>query len=224
MVGVICTNDILLHPVVTVRAFGWRVFFRAVFRGPGDTFLSLLQRDGFFTATSSKEPELIERCVWLELQSAAIYRSLAERFSVPSSLREFLDELAEEEQEHADLLRVCKAFACKGRFVSNRFSPWHDYVPLLEQQMQQAVASLDQIKSMDDVVQLILQIEGSEINHVFLGIVRATDSPFVKKLGPFRRAVKHHINYICKRISRLTPSAALACRDLRAKFQGFRLS
>ena len=46
MIGAICTNDILFHPFVTIRAFGWRVFFRAVFEGQGDTFLSLLQREG----------------------------------------------------------------------------------------------------------------------------------------------------------------------------------
>jgi len=216
MVGVICTKDILLHPIVTVRAFGWRLFFRAVFKGEGDTFLSLLQREGFFEA---KEPELIERCVRLELQAAAIYCSLAERFSALSPLRDFLDELADEEQEHADLLGVCKAFACKGRFAEDRFAPWQDYVPLLEQQMQQAVASLDEIKSLNEVVRLIRKIEGSEINSVLMGVIKATDSPFVKNLGPFRRAVKHHINYICKQISKLTPSAALACKELRAKLQ-----
>jgi hypothetical protein len=221
MVGVICTNDILLHPIVTIRAFGWRVFFRAVFEGRGDTFLSLLQREGFFAAPPApKEPELIERCVWLELQSAAIYHTLAERFSSLVPLREFLDELADEEQEHADLLRVCKFFASQGRFVADRFAPWHDYVPLLEQQMQQTVASLDEIQSLDDVVQLILRIETSEINPVFLGVIEATDSPFVRNLGPFRRAVSHHISYICERISALTPSAALACRKLHDKFQG----
>jgi len=219
MIGVICTNDVLLHPIVTIRAFGWRLYFRAVFQGRGDTFLSLLQREGFFAPTTSNEPELIQRCVRLELQSEAIYCSLAERFSNLSPLRDFLDELADEEREHADLLKVCKAFACKGRFVQDRFAPWHDYVPLLEQQMQQAVAALDEIKSLDDVVRLILQIEGSEINRVFLGIVQATDSPFVKNLGPFRRAVKHHIGYICKSISRLTPSAAAACRELRVKMK-----
>ena len=47
MIGAICTNDILFHPFVTIRAFGWRVFFRAVFEGQGGTFLSLLQREGF---------------------------------------------------------------------------------------------------------------------------------------------------------------------------------
>ncbi len=221
MVGVICKQDILLHPIVTIQAFGWRVFFRAVFEGQGDTFLSLLQREGFFvTPPAPKEPELIERCVWLELQSAAIYRSLAERFADSGPLREFLKELADEEQEHADLLRVCNFFARHGRFVQDRFAPWHDYVPLLEQQMQQTVASLDDIRSMDDVARLILQIETSEINPVFLGVIEATESPFVKNLGPFRRAVSHHVSYICERISTLMPSAALACRKLHDKFQG----
>lgn len=221
MIGAICTNDILFHPFVTIRAFGWRVFFRAVFEGQGDTFLSLLQREGFFAAPpASKEPELIERCVWLELQSAAIYRSLAERFAALSPLREFLDELADEEQEHADLLRVCKTFASQGRFVRDRFSPWYDYVPLLEQQMQRIVASLDKIGYIDDVVRLILTIETSEINPVFMGVIRATDSPFVKNLGPFRRAVRQHIDHICKKISALTPAAMLACRELRSKLQG----
>jgi hypothetical protein len=40
---------------VTIRAFGWRVFFRAVFEHQGNNFLALLQRDGFFEATTSKE-------------------------------------------------------------------------------------------------------------------------------------------------------------------------
>jgi hypothetical protein len=217
MVGAICNQDILFHPFVTIRAFGWRVFFRAVFGGQGDTFLSLLQRDGFLTAAKPKEPELIERCARLELQSAAIYRSLAERFAKSRPWHEFLQELADEEQEHADLLRVCQFFAAQGRFVQDRFRPWHDYVPLLERQMQQTVASLDKLKSLDDVVRLILQIETSEINPVFMGVVDATDSPFVRNLGPFRRAVKQHIGYICKKISKLTPSAASACRELRKK-------
>ena len=222
MIGAICNQDVLFHPFVTIRAFGWRVFFRAVFQGHGDTFLSLLQREGFFAAPQPpQEPEIIERCcIRLELQSAAIYHSLADYFASLKPLREFLNELADEEQEHADLLRVCKFFASQGRFVADRFSPWHDYVPLLEQQMQQAVASLDEIQSVDDLVGLILRIETSEINSVFMGVVEATDSPFVRNLGPFRRAVRRHIGYICKRISALTPSAAAACRRLHDKLQG----
>ena len=47
MIEAICTNDVLFHPFVTIRAFGWRVFFRAVFEHQGNNFLALLQRDGF---------------------------------------------------------------------------------------------------------------------------------------------------------------------------------
>ena len=98
MIGAICTRDILLHPIVTVRAFGWRVYFRAVFQGQGETFLSLLQREGFFAAPPApKEPELIERCIRLELQAAAIYHSLTDLFSSLMPFRNFLNELADEE-------------------------------------------------------------------------------------------------------------------------------
>ncbi len=70
---------------------------------------------------------------------------------------------------------------------------------------------------MDDVVRLILQVEGSEVDRVFAGVIEATDSPFVQNLGPFRRAVRRHVDYICERISALTPAAASACRALRGK-------
>ena len=53
-----------------------------------------------------------------------------------------------------------------------------------------------------------------------MGVVEATDSSFVRNLGPFRRATKGHINYICKEISKWSPSAAGACRSLHEKFQG----
>ena len=125
--------------------------------------------------------------------------------------------LPTKKQEHADLLWVCKIVASKGRFADDRFRPWHDYVPLLEQQMQQAVASLDEIGCIDDVVRLILTIETSEINPVFMGVVEATDSPFVRKLGPFRRAVAAHRLHLRETL-RIIPSAAAACRELHDKF------
>ena len=48
MVGVIKTWNILAHPVVTIRCFGWRVFFKAAVSWQGGTFLSLLQEAGCF--------------------------------------------------------------------------------------------------------------------------------------------------------------------------------
>jgi hypothetical protein len=218
VIGAICTQDILFHPFVTIQAFGWRVFFRSLFSGRETTFLSLLQQERVFEAPSSKEPELIERCVWLELEGAAIYHSLADRFADSVPLRDFFNHLADEEQEHADLLRVCKSFACKGRFSSQRFSPWYDYVPLLEKQMEEIANSLDKIQSADEAMRLVVRIEGSEINSVFLGVIQATDSPFVRQLGPFQKAVRHHIDGICDMIPEVVPSSAQGANELRAKF------
>ena len=48
MLGAIRSRDILSHPVITVRSFGWRIFFRAVFSGRNRTFLSTLYKAGFF--------------------------------------------------------------------------------------------------------------------------------------------------------------------------------
>ena len=220
MVGAIRTRDILNHPIVTIRAFGWRVFFRAIFLGVSHTFRSLLHRDvSSADPPASKELVLIERCVWLELQLAVIYPALAERSTKFRPLAKFLNQLAHDEEEHADLLRVCKFFACKGQFVQGRLGMWHDHVSLLTQTMQRTSASLRKIGSVNEITRLILEMEGSEINQVFMGVIEATDSPFVRKLEPFRRAVKQHINYICKTISKLTPSAASACKELRAKFR-----
>ena len=122
--GSICTNDILLHPHRDHSDLWVAGLLSGRFRESGRHILVLASKRWVLRCPASVErTQLIERCVWLELQSAAIYRSLAERFSFSSPLCEFLDELADQEQEHADLLRVCKSFACRGRFVSRSFQP-----------------------------------------------------------------------------------------------------
>jgi hypothetical protein len=203
---------------VTIQTFGWRVYFRAVLQGQGKTFLSLLDQAGSFVVADSSEADLIKRCIGLELQARLIYESLAERFETSPPLVEFLSALAVDEQCHADLLRVCHKVALQGRFHAYRFSPWHDYLPLLERQMYDLATSLDSIADRESVARLVLQIESSEINSVFCGIIKATDSPFVKKLKPFRKAVRTHIEYICRAIPLLAPGGMLASRELRAKY------
>ncbi len=42
MVGAIVKWDIMAHPAVTIRCFGWQIFLRALLAGPNTTFLSLL--------------------------------------------------------------------------------------------------------------------------------------------------------------------------------------
>ena len=71
-------------------------------------------------------------------------------------------------------------------------------------------------------MQLVVQIESSEINPVFDAAVAATDSAFVKKLRPFQEAMEAHMTYIVDRIPELSPELLPVCRELRAKFPGVR--
>ncbi|MBN2476374.1 MAG: hypothetical protein JXB62_17305 [Pirellulales bacterium] len=219
MVGAITTWDVLLHPVATVQCFGWRIFFRAVFPLQRTTFLSLLQNADFFVAAAAKSPVILGRCIGLELRAKRIYAAFAKALAddpvETGSASRFFHTLAEQEQEHADLLAVCRAVAIRGGWKADYLSPWQDCVDRLEQQMEQAEASVASIGSVEDALRLVIRIESSEINQTFQAVLAAADSPLVKRLGAFRGAMETHTAYICRRIPELAPHLTLACRELR---------
>ena len=121
MLGVITSRDVLLHPIATIRCFGWGIFFRAVSPWHEKTFLALLRDADFFGAASSQIPELLRRCVELELRAKRIYAALAEGFVNLGSIGRFFETLALEEQDHADLLELCRAAAIRGGWKANYF-------------------------------------------------------------------------------------------------------
>jgi hypothetical protein len=217
MVGVITSLDILAHPISTIRCFGWRVFFNAVDPSQDRTFLSLLQDAGYFGATASKVPTILERCIALELRAKVIYHALAKAFSDHGLVGPFFAGLAEQEQFHADLLEMCRAAAQRSGWKANLFNPWQHYLPRLEQQMDDAEAAVPEINSVDVALQFVLQIEFSEINEVFPAALAATDAAFVKRLKPFREAMEAHMSYIAERTPELSPQLFMACRELRAR-------
>ncbi len=217
MVGVVTSWDILLHPRATIQCFGWRIFFRAVFPWHKKTFLSMLGKAGFFGATTTKEPALLRQCIGVELQIKRIYIALAEAFANMGEVGHFFAVLAQQEQDHADLLKLCRAAVIHGGWKARYFHPWHDYVPRLEQQMKELEASLYSIGSVDDALRLVIQIESSEINLVFEAILAATDSAFVKRVKAFRNAIDMHLALVCQQISESAPQLMLDCRELRAK-------
>ena len=88
---------------------------------------------------------------------------------------------------------------------ANRFNPWQDYLPCLEQQMEAAEAAVYEISSVEAALQLVVQIESSEINQVFDAALAATDAAFVKKLKPFREAMEAHMSYLMERLPQLSP-------------------
>jgi rubrerythrin len=215
MVGVITSWDIFAHPISTIRCFGWGVFFRAVAPWHEKTFLSLLQDAGYFGAATSKVSTILERCIALEQQSKRIYESLATAFSVQ---KQFFNDLALQEQYHADLLKVCEAASLRSGWKVNIFNPWPEYLPRLEQMMDEAEAAVRQIDTIEAALQLVIQIESSEINNIFSAALAATNAAFVNRLKPFREAMEAHMAYIAERLPELSPQLIFACRELRAKF------
>jgi hypothetical protein len=218
MVGVVTSWDVLGHPVATIRCFGWRVFFKAVAPWRGRTFLSLLQDAGYFRAAASKLLTILERCIALEMRAKEIYKALAKAFSDQGLVGPFFAGLVEQEQYHADLLELARAAALRGGWKANLFNPWQDYLPRLEQQMDAAEAAVSGIDSVDAALQLVIEIESSEINQVFHAALAATDAAFVKRLKPFREAMEAHMSYLVERLPELSPRMILATRELRARF------
>ncbi|MGW8257377.1 MAG: hypothetical protein ACWGMZ_07835, partial [Thermoguttaceae bacterium] len=91
---------------------------------------------------------------------------------------------------------------------------WHDSLGELENEMATAEAAVYNITSVDEALQLVLQLETSEINPIFDSILRAADSVFVNKSRKFRRAIEEHIVYIGERMPQLCPAMTSAAQNL----------
>ncbi len=217
MDGAICKRELLSHPFVTIHCFGWAAFFRAVSAGPNQTFLSLLSKVGLFENPIKPVPEFIGWCIDLERRAMTIYDSLSWRYSPNELVREFFEHLAHQEQDHAELLELCRAAAGRGLWRETCFDRWRETVGETERRLKKAEAILDQRHSLADALRLVIEVESSQINRLFVGVVAATDPRLASKLQAFRNSVKDHLGYICERIPALDPSFSEACRAICAE-------
>jgi rubrerythrin len=215
MVGAIRRLEILSHPLVTIECFGWAVFFRAVFSGRDQTFVSLLNQVGAFRQSRVPVPEFIGRCIALERRAMQIYRSLAFRYARAELAREFFYHLAEQEDTHAELLELCQAAASRGRWKEQGVEAWRQAVPGTERLLGEAEAMLDCHDSLPEFLRLVIRMESSQINGLFAEIVRATDPRLAKVFGAFRNAVRDHLGYIQERIPVLEPDLKSECDQLQ---------
>jgi rubrerythrin len=220
MFGVIRRRDIIAHPFVTVDCFGWRFFIRVLVTGRRKTFLSLLAGSGVLRPARVEVPELLGRCVDLESRARRIYQWLAERFAEREPVRQFFRALAHQEQEHYELLELCRQLAGRHGWLEEVFAPWRAAVPHLERQMDGLEASLEGLESLADALRMVIRLEGSEIDQIYHAAVTATNSEFVRALGVFRNAQAQHITYICDRIPKFEPDLAGECEKLRAARSG----
>lgn len=217
MIGVICRRDILAHPIVTIQCFGWRVFFRAIAADHHQTFLSLLADSGALRPRKARVPGLVDRCIQLERRAQRIYQRLAGRFVGHQAVCRFLDTLARQEQDHAEMLELCREAARRSVWREECFSPWREVIPQLECRMDDVEASLDSLDDVPGTLRLVLEIEGSEVNRVFEGVVEASGSRFVRKVRAFHSAVAEHIAYICAEIPQLEPELHADCHELAGR-------
>jgi hypothetical protein len=214
VVGAICKRDVLAHPIATIRCFGWRVFVRTVVARRDRTFLSILTESGQFRSPGELTPGIPQRCVGLELAAKRIYQSLAARFVSLRTVEEFFETLARQEEQHAQLLELCHISAGRTRMEGCGLDAWEERLLGVERQMREAEAKLRAVRSTRDAFCLAIEIESSEINRVFAGVVAASDSEFVRKSQAFRSAGREHLVYIGRTIAAFEPEFAAACERM----------
>jgi len=217
MVGIIRKRDILSHPLVTIRCFGWRVFFNSLFAGGNQTFLTLLRKSGVFDGKTAAAPKLVDASIQLELRAKRLYQLLTRRFAQAAMVRDFFATLSRQEQEHADLLKLCRTATGQEQWLELHLQPYAGNIPRLEEAMQEAESGLERIRTVSDALRLAIQLESSELNDAFRCIVAASDSRFVKSLGAFQAATDKHIQYICRTIPRMAPDLKESCQTLCGK-------
>ena len=219
MKGVICKRHVLAHPVTTIQSFGWTVFFRALAAGSDRTFLSLVAPTLHRAQIPAGLSTFIERCVALEVRAGEIYRRLARRYDASPPLARFFDTLADQEQGHAELLEICRGLAGDSSWREEDVARWRDVIPVLEKRMSGVEEGLDRLIDTTDVLHLVIEIEGSEINQLFRGVMEATGNEFVRTFSAFRSAEKEHLDYICREIPRLESDLTEACAELCTEAQ-----
>jgi hypothetical protein len=215
MLGVIRKRDVVLNPVATIQSFGWRVFFRALTAGPGETFLSLVV-EAEALDQGRRAPEVLDRAIALELRAMRVYEALAAQFAGEPDARRLFATLALQERQHAELLRVCRLAARRAPLDARSVARHAVALPALEAAMDGAESFRRSDAGLHEALRLVLALESSEVNHVFEGLVAASSSEFVRALGAFHTATDAHLRFIRRAIPRLDPALEAECEKALA--------
>jgi rubrerythrin len=218
MQGAIRKRDILAHPVTTVQCFGWEVVVRVLFAGRDETFLNIAAGNMHAPAATAELPEFIMRGRALERRAMQVYRSLAQVFVGTAPVQELFLELAYQEECHAELLELCHMAGGRG-CTSEQFRPWRGVVEQLEERMESLERRAQRIMDVTEALQLVLELESSEIDDVFTAIVETSGSKFAQTIKTFRSAVQDHVALVCRTVPALAPELTERCDALRQKHQ-----
>lgn len=214
MLGAICKRDILAHPVVTVRCFGWVVFVRAVCAGANTTFLSLLAESPAMRPPRPSGESVLDECIALERRIGAIYAGLAERLAGEPAVAEFLRNLAAQEEGHAELLTICRDVFAGDRWEERLVDACRPVVRTLALSVAGAERRVAALSGGREALELVLELESTEVNRVFRRVVTTHGSPFVQRLGRFQAAGREHTEYVRDVLVRLLPDLAVRCQQV----------
>jgi rubrerythrin len=213
MIGAIRTWDVVSHPLVTAQCFGWTTLIRVMLAGRKQTFLSLLSNNALMLPADAEATAILKQCIDLELRAEDIYVTLAGATIEEPALTLFFTTLAQQEQSHADLLRLCAVASKQDEPWLKVLRSWRDEVIRLDGEMRKAEALVSSVGDVDDAMRLVVQVESSEVNRIFLAAMSASGSPFVKRLRPFQKAVETHIRYIASELPKLAPDLCCEADD-----------
>lgn len=201
MQGLIGKKDVLKHPGTVIHGFGWKVFIRTLAAPPGHTFLEIIS-EGIPHPTAPKEIELslqIDKLVSFELRCAHIYARLAEIFRERWGLaRDFFRTLSEQEEGHAEILRITKVELARRRL-------WNTLVPIDTVVIEKTDKMLSKIEwalrepeklDFSKALQFVEEMESSEINIVFDFLLHSVSSPFLKKIYRLIPSIADHKTYL----------------------------
>ena len=218
MIGAIQKKHILAHMIVTIRCFGWRVFLNSIFAGRQKTFLSMLSEAHPLPPEGLPSAEIIGRCIKLELCAMRIYSTLSIRFKNLPRMKLFMETLAKQEETHAELLGICQKLAGCGEWQEKSISVWEEVIDSAEKQMQKWELDIGHYENTSAALQLVVAMEATEINNIFMAVIRSTESEFVRAVEVFGRATHEHISYICEEIPQIMPDMADYSSDLARHF------
>lgn len=214
MRGLIGKKDVLAHPVVIIRGFGWKTFCRCLASSSGTTFLEIIS-EGIPRPASPREIELshqMDRLISFELRNAQIYAKMAGMFYPLGEVREFFRTLTDQEEGHAEILRITKVEVARRRL-------WNTLVPIKLEMMEKIDQKLTEVeerladpKKLDltHALHLVEDLEASEINIVFDFLLHSIQTPFLRRSHFLIPSVADHQTYLNSMLPSLKQAEAHA--------------
>jgi rubrerythrin len=215
MLGAIKKHDIVAHPLLTIRCFGFRVLWKTLTAPSNSTFLTVLTANLAVKPAHHDANGVFSRCIELERMTQQIYVRLAERFPEAPEARRFFELLARQEEQHAELLGVCHHEAGRCGWDQECNESLERVIPQTKLQIELAIGRAECVETVREALGLVLEVvEMSEIHLAFLSLIAATDSDFVRFLPAFQRATRSHLDFVARQIRDMAPFYTERCNEL----------